>query len=253
MNILVSENKPQLFQPIHRKSVGWVRKMILDENTRHPWSSLLPQKTTSSNLSRTQPLPHSNSGIDIPHSNDVVCARGKKYWDHSGNQMYRKLISLAKKHYESAPNRLVKSWIVSEIISHVHKTDGRFLKQIYKNGSQQRIWVECETSVVREKVTQSLRDGLSSKYSSSTARKKKRKACVQELYLCGLHRTIHSNNTVSKKIIDFEKKVEWLNHQHQGRVKCEETMAFFTATNLDILESIKKENLAALCQHYDTG
>merc|ERR1712188_236851 len=142
--------------------------------------------------------------------NDVICARGRRYRGHPGNEMYRNLISLAVRQYGNAANRQIKSLIVSQIILHVKKAGGRFVKKAnYKSGQQK--WVECKINVIREKVTQSLRDGLSFKYSSSTTRKRQRKSLVQEIFDGDIHRIVHSNTVVSSKINDLKEKVEWAN------------------------------------------
>merc|ERR1712188_289108 len=179
--------------------------------------------------------------------NDVICARGRRYRGHPGNEMYRNLISLAVRQYGNAANRQIKSLIVSQIILHVKKAGGRFVKKAnYKSGQQK--WVECKINVVREKVTQSLRDGLSFKYSSSTIRKRQRKNRVEEFCVGDMHRVVHSNAVVSKKINEFQKQVEWLNSPNRT-LGCEEVtpttdeelIELFAAANLDILETMKKD------------
>lgn len=234
MNTVISQNTFQ-FHPMHRQFINCddIRQFPPGNNSHERWSQQklqIPLKTlptTTTVEARKQPL-----------RNDVVCARGKRYWDHPGNQRYRKLISLVKNQYSKTPNRLAKSLIVSQIIHHIHKTNGRFVK---KGGDK---WVECRLNFVREKVTQSLRDGLSFKYSSSTTRKRQRKAQVQEIFDFDIDRIVHSNPTVSQKITDFKDEVRWTN-QHCGTesevVSDETLMKIFDAANLDILETMKKD------------
>lgn len=178
-----------------------------------------------------------------PFQNDVICARGRTYWDHPGNQFYRKLISLAKNQYSKAPNRLGKSLIVSEIIRHIHQAGGRFVKKISRKGGDK--WVECNINFIREKVTQSLRDGLSFKYSSSTERKRQRKAKSQQAFQSDIDRIVHSNKSVSEKIRHFKHKVEWVNRCHGaegGDAFSDETiLKIFETANLDILETMKED------------
>ena len=176
-----------------------------------------------------------------PSRNDVVCARGRSYWDHPGNQIYRKLIALAKNQYSKAPNRMGKSVIVSEIIDAILNSHGRFVKKVGGQGGQ---WAECNEHLIREKVTQSLRDGLSFKYSSSTTRKRQRKAKVQEIFHGDIDRIVHSNIVVSQKIQTLKRRVEWTNRYHgteNESVSDETMMEIFGAANLDILETIKKD------------
>lgn len=102
--------------------------------------------------------------------------------------MYRKLIAMAKTEYLAASNRFEKSVIVSKIIEAVHDASGVFLKKVAANKNDDNDdgdggcsrWVECSESFVREKIAQSIRDGLPFKYSSSTSRKRERAAQAQK-------------------------------------------------------------------------
>jgi len=196
-------------------------------------------------LIKLEPRPIGPSAAVIrrhPLQNDVICARGRTYWDHPGNQLYRKLISLAKNQYSKAPNRLGKSLIVSEIIRHIHEANGRFMKKASRKEGDK--WVECNLNFVREKVTQSLRDGLSFKYSSSTERKRQRKAQSRETFHGDIDRIVHSNASVSQRISDFKHKVERMNRYRgiEGEGVSDETiLKIFETANLDILETMKKD------------
>jgi hypothetical protein len=227
---------------MHRQLIncGDIRQFPPGNNSHERWSKPSQQKlqiplktlpTTTTVAVRIQPL-----------RNDVVCARGRTYWDHPGNQLYRKLISLVKNQYSKTPNRLGKSLIASQIIHHIHRTNGRFVKKVSRKVGVR--WVECSQNFVREKVTQSLRDGLSFKYSSSTTRKRQRKAQVQENFYFDIDRIVHSNPTVSRKITDFKDEVEWMNRYcgTDSEVVADEIlMKIFDAANLDILETMKKD------------
>lgn len=177
-----------------------------------------------------------------PSLNDIICARGRGYWDHPGNKMYRQCIDLAKTQYCRAPNRLGKSLIVSEIIDAIHNSGRGFFKKVHGKENE---WVECNESSIREKVTQSLRDGLSFKYSSSITRKREKKARVQEAFYGDIDVIVHSNKAVSQKIKDLEKKVEWANRnygiENDARVSDEAIMKIFDEGNLNILETMKKD------------
>lgn len=232
---------------MHRQLInsGGIRKLLPgNNNNSHERWSKPSQLQQESQLTKALP-PTTNTSATVrtqPSQNDVICARGRTYWDHPGNQLYRNLISLAKEQYSKAPNRLGKSLIVSEIIRHIHKANGRFMKKIRRKGGN--LWVECSLNFVREKVTQSLRDGLSFKYSSSTMRKRQRKAQAQEIFDSDIDRIVHSNAAVSKKINDLKYKVEWIN-RHRGTesegISDETMMEIFQKANLDILETMKKD------------
>ncbi len=237
MNTLESRNSPQIHL-MHRQftTCGGIRKLQGTVTTKATYSE-------EPELSKLQPRSITSAVVRYePFQNDVICARGRTYWDHPGNQLYRKLISLAKDQYSKAPNRLGKSLIVSEIIRHIHQANGRFMKKVNRKGDEK--WVECSVNFVREKVTQSLRDGLSFKYSSSTERKRQRKAQSQEIFHGDIYRIVHSNTAVSKKINDFKQKVTWMNRyrgtESEG-VSDDEIMKIFQAANVDILETMKKD------------
>jgi len=231
MNESVSQNEFN-FHPRHREFPG---------NKSLEGCSKLSQQQQ---IQLTKMLPTTTSAAIIrkKNQNNVICARGRTYWNHPGNQLYRKLISLAKDQYSKAHNRRRKSLIVSEIIRHVHMSDGCFVIEGGRKGRDQ--WVECNLSFVREKVTQSLRDSLSFKYSSSTTRKKRRKAKVQEIFYGDIDRIVRSNTAVSQKISNLKQKVERANlyrgTENEG-VSDETMIEMFDAANLNILETMKKD------------
>ncbi|MGK3740468.1 MAG: hypothetical protein ACI8RD_003702 [Bacillariaceae sp.] len=194
--------------------------------------------SASSNLPRLSIKKQTTASSSIGTS-DVVCARGRAHWDHPGNALYRKLIGFAKNQYSMQNNRIGKSQIVSEIIDAVHNSNGRFIKKVGKGKSC--YWVECDENFIREKVTQSLRDGLSFKYSSSTKRKRERKAKVQEVCHGDIHMIIHSNINISRKINSFKQYVEYSNRVYGTDVSDETILSMFDPANLDLLESIKKD------------
>jgi hypothetical protein len=190
------------------------------------------------NLQRLSTTKQTTASASIGTS-DVVCARGRAHWDHLGNALYRKLIGYSKNQYSMQNNRIGKSQIVSGIIDAIHKSNGRFIKKVGEGKSSH--WVECDGNFIREKVIQSLRDGLSFKYSSSTKRKRERKAKVQEVCHGDIHKIVHSNITISRKINSFKQQVEYSNRVHGTDVSDETILSMFDPENLDLLESIKKD------------
>lgn len=106
-----------------------------------------------------------------PGEFDVICARGKQAKNHSGNVRYRRIIVEKMKIYDEAPTKLEKTVIVSEILDSVRTVspNGGFIKKF--DGR----WFEVGDHIAREKIGQSLRDMLHTKYSSSTQAKKIRR------------------------------------------------------------------------------
>jgi hypothetical protein len=181
----------------------------------------------------------------VPGPNDVVCARGKSYWDHAGNIMYRTLIGAATDKYSMTTNKLEKTLIVSEIVEAIHNKKannynnnnggggGKFVKKVCKGGP----WVEVDEVFAREKVGQSLRDGLHDKYKSSTKAKKQRRSQVNEKFNGDIEKVIFSNRRVSNRIQQLTKEVE----KNGALASDYSIITIFSRANSDILESIKKD------------
>lgn len=168
-----------------------------------------------------------------PGSNDVVCARGKSYWDHEGNKKYRQLIAHATKKYSATENKLEKTLIVSEIVEAIHERSGKFVKKEKKGGP----WVEVDEVFAREKVGQSLRDGLHDKYRSSTKAKKQRRSLLNEKFNGDVSRVIQSNAAVSRRMDDLTNEM-----QHNGDCASDfSIITLFSRANSDILETIKSD------------
>jgi len=176
-------------------------------------------------------------GLSNIKPNDVVCVRGQAYYDHSGNQIYRKVIDLAKDLYMNAQKKTTKTRIVSEIIDNI---DGRFIKLVGKGKNS--TFVICDEAFVREKVTQSLRNALSFKYSSSTTRKRKQKATKDDAFCEDIYKIVHSNSVVSEKIDTIQHDICFIREFVGNDVHDETMLRMFEKNNLDLLETIKKES-----------
>lgn len=179
----------------------------------------------------------------VPGPNDVVCARGKSYWDHAGNQRYRSLVGAATGKYSASTNKVEKTLIVSEVVQAIENQHGRFVKKEKKGGP----WVVVDDVFAREKVGQSLRDGLHDKYRSSTKAKKQRRACVNEKFNCDVDRVIHSNHLVSQRVDALTREV-----QENGSMASDfSIITLFSRANSDILEEIKRDE--SMLDQYQTA
>jgi hypothetical protein len=168
-----------------------------------------------------------------PGPNDVVCARGKSYWDHEGNKLYRRLIANTTEKYSAAHDKVEKTLVVSEIVEAIHKRNGKLVKKDKKGGQ----WVEVDEIFAREKVGQSLRDGLSNKYRSSTKAKRKKRTQVNEKFNGDIDRLIQSNQSVSQIMDELTHEVQ----KHDTQTSDFSFMTLFSRANSDILETIKKD------------
>lgn len=103
----------------------------------------------------------------VPGAYDVLCARGNKAWNHSGNVSFRALVKRFTFQYAVAADKKERSFIVSEIMDEIRSKGNRFVKQ-----KGEREWIEVSDTLSREKVGQLLRNSLSSQYKSSFKSKK---------------------------------------------------------------------------------
>lgn len=104
---------------------------------------------------------------------DVVCGRGRKCFNHAGNERLRDVVAGYLEQYSSANSKLEKSYILSDIVAKVRKDspDGGFVKRCPETNR----WYEVGDFLAREKTSQAFRDALHDKYKSSNSAKKKRR------------------------------------------------------------------------------
>ena len=171
-----------------------------------------------------------------PTSMHTICARGKTYWDHKGNVKYRQLIASATKKYQQATNKLEKTLIVSEIVDALENSGrGGLVKRDPLHNNR---WVVCNIHFAREKVSQSLRDSLSTQYKSSTKTKKTRRMKVTEQINCDVDRAITSNVGVMSRIHKLNQDLQLHNDEYASDLS---VCTLFSQANLDILETIKQD------------
>lgn len=100
---------------------------------------------------------------------DVICARGKAAHDHEGNVRFRRLVQEHQHAYANALTKFDKSQIVSFITNAVRQSspNGGFVKLI------KDAYYEVGDRAAKEKIGQTFRDLLHTKYTSSTKAKAK--------------------------------------------------------------------------------
>lgn len=103
----------------------------------------------------------------------VICAKGKAAANHVGNKRFRQIVRFHLQKYSNASSKSDKSRIVSSIVDTIRQAsqEGGFVKYDTQTGA----WYEVGDHLAREKVGQTLRDALHTKYSSSTKAKKHRR------------------------------------------------------------------------------
>jgi hypothetical protein len=199
----------------------------------HPFPSRQKNENTVSSTSEEESIALPKSFI--PGPDHVVCVRGKEFWEHEGNKKYRALIAQTTSKYEATSNKLEKTLIVSEIVESIRKANssGNFVKRDHKTG----LWVEVSDHFAREKVGQSFRDGLHSKYRSSTQAKKSRKRKLDETMNGNIDAVIRSNESVSRQIDEVTRSLQQLGPLATDATIC----TVLTRANSDILETIKRD------------
>lgn len=107
-----------------------------------------------------------------PGPHDVICGRGKKCYNHIGNEKFRQRVLTHLEEYSLAKSKLDKSGVLSKVVDEVRQQspNGGFVKQD-ENG----VWHEVGDFLAREKTSQSFRDALHERYKSSNLSKKKRR------------------------------------------------------------------------------
>jgi hypothetical protein len=86
--------------------------------------------------------------IVIPTDKDILCGRGRAFFHHEGNKIFREIVGNMIGTYLKAERKSEKSKIVTIIADEVMKTGARFLKRKAKGND----WYEGCINLAREKV-----------------------------------------------------------------------------------------------------
>jgi len=129
-------------------------------------SEALPPSTL--NMSKMKSLPENFA----PGKDDVICGRGKKCYNHIGNNRFRERVERTLDEYRKAHTKLDKSNVLNKVIDEVRAASGvgGFVKQ-----DSAGCWYEVGDFLAREKTSQAFRDALSESYKSSSVSKKKKR------------------------------------------------------------------------------
>merc|ERR1711862_685431 len=148
--------------------------------------------------------------------------------------------------YGEATTKFEKSMIVSEVLDEVRSrcnVDGGFVKPDGNGG-----YYEVGDHLAREKVGQSLRDGLSSKYKSSAKSKKRRQKIVSVGVANEFDSIIKRNSLVTRRMKTLQQTAQnsvQKQIMHGGTISDDEEQEIdniFLKANLDILEAFKRND-----------
>jgi len=167
----------------------------------------------------------------IPIPLDVICARGKKAWNHPGNTFFRALADQSAEQYGKATSRFERSVIVTQIIETIRSKGGKFVK---KTGPGK--WIEVGDLLAREKCGQMLRNALSGRYRSSVAAKKHRKRGLTSKLSDSLQDLLRSHVDISRQMTQMEDLVH-----ASSDTSDEKILDQFTAHQVQLLHIIKQD------------
>jgi hypothetical protein len=169
----------------------------------------------------------------VPSRNDVIVGTGREAKKHIGNKKFHNTVKRYIGDYSKRPSKLEKGRIISQIIHDIKKqspTGTPFVKNV---GGR---WYAVGSQTVREKISQSLRNGLHSKYRSSMKAKKQRRIQICHEIDNAVHEMMQQRgNLISERTntVSAQMKIS-------GKMPDEEVCDLFTEANIDILEALKK-------------
>jgi hypothetical protein len=94
---------------------------------------------------------------------DVLCGRGAYYFNHVGNQTFRKLIELNVERYDRANTKYEKTTIIMEMIQTIRTRIPHKKCYFLKKDSRKLCYYDIGDYVAREKVSQAFRDAIMQK------------------------------------------------------------------------------------------
>jgi hypothetical protein len=87
------------------------------------------------------------NAVAIPSSKDILCGRGKSFFNHEGNKRFRYIVGKNVDAYIKASQRPKRSEVVTAVITETLGTGARFLKK-----SENKLWYDGGMKVAKDKV-----------------------------------------------------------------------------------------------------
>jgi hypothetical protein len=100
------------------------------------------------NLSVASILDQNIVSILQPCANDILCGKGKYFFNHEGNKRFRVIVNKYVNDYRKASHRKKRSEIVKAVVYETLKTGARFLKKAERKSE----WCDGGESIAKDKV-----------------------------------------------------------------------------------------------------
>ena len=217
----------------------------MTSNTQHPHYGNCMEGSSRAEAAAA-PLNATRPGMSplpltyTPSPYDVICSKGKKSKNHSGNIFIQTLIAQEYTTlYAKADNKFSKSILVSKVMDTIRQKssangNGRgFIKQDAKTGQ----WYELGDVYVREKVSQWLRDTLKGQYKSSADSKKRRREENTNKMYADMAALATSDSYVSKRIRRLSNEID----DEGSDASDYSLMTIMTRANSDILNQLNDD------------
>lgn len=146
-------------QPVLSRSITFYEK----EEGKESSSKIVEKATESRDAKPTHRRSKSDDSsssvihrVEKPIKDDILCGQSRVCANHPGNQYFQEVLESFASKYDRATSKQEKMCMTKEIVSRIHDTGGRFLKQ--RDG----MWEEISTVAARDKVSHALRTKVAS-------------------------------------------------------------------------------------------
>lgn len=147
----------------------------------------------------------------LPGPYDVICARGKRAYNHQGNKYFREHIKLYASKYSVLTTKLERTVLLSEIVEWINGKGSGFVKVDRDTG----VWYEVSDLLAREKIGQQIRESLSKQYKSSFEKKKERRTLTNMQRSTTAYQLLVSDLTIRDAMTSFQEDVEEQTRKNQ--------------------------------------
>lgn len=118
--------------------------------------------------------------LDAPTNLDILCGRGRAYFNYDGNVRFRMIIRSHMDSYKSCRSRTDKTVFIRKITRDLLQNGSRFLKRMSKNqATEEPLWSVMNFKYGAEKVGHALRNACNDKLHGKTEKRYFRRRSIQ--------------------------------------------------------------------------